>query len=171
VKYVTTGGQHARVHAHEDKLAHERVGSNLERQGRHPLFFVRLAAYFVAGLWVVAPNGVDVERAWQKAGHEVGQLLHDHAAAVGTFSAGLGLTSSTVLRLLHRMASTSSGLGKKSVMRSSSFSTVTPRPSPPVTRKKSPANTRLRSAAFTSSFETASSPSSRKRIISSSSAS
>src|SRR5437868_5783292 len=56
-----------------------------------------------------------------------------HGFAKGSLGLGLRSISSPFLGFVPQVLPRSNGLGRKSLTRSSSFSTITPRPSPPLT--------------------------------------
>jgi hypothetical protein len=97
---------------------------------------------------LLAGGGVeDVRTALERAGvdAEEGQLTDERVggnlegqAAKRLVVEGLRSISSPLLGSVPQTEPTSSGLGRKSTMASRSFSTMTPRPSPPVTAKNWP---------------------------------
>ncbi len=68
-------GEHARIHAHEGQLAHERVGHQLECEGRELLVVIRLAGGF-GFVFVRAGHGRDVHGRRQVVDHGVQHALH-----------------------------------------------------------------------------------------------
>ena len=76
VEHVGTGIQFSRIDAHERQTAHERVGSDLERQTAERIVLRSVADNLLVGLGVDTRDGRQIQRRRQERDDAVEQFLH-----------------------------------------------------------------------------------------------